>query len=200
MEFITTVLGTDARVSLTNQMLVLSPHRGDTINTKPRALRRGALCIAALGHFVYRYNRSMKTKILLSTLLAALPGVALAQFGGIDTFFLNVMQFMNNILVPFVFAIALLFFIFGMFNYFIRGGASEASQEKGKQMIVYSVAGFVLMLSIWGIVNLVASGLFGTTTTPPNLPSLPGSYGGSSTGGQYTPPAVKTTNNGVGAQ
>lgn len=101
---------------------------------------------------------------------------------------------MNGILVPFIFAIALLSFLYGMFKYFIQNGATEDGQKKGKQLIIYSVAGFVLMVSIWGIVNLIGMGLFGTNTQPPQLPSIPTSYSGSAgnTSSGYTPGAFQT--------
>ena len=50
------------------------------------------------------------------------PAVTFAQFGGIDTFFFRMLSFINGILVPFVFGIAFLVFIWGIFKYFIFGG------------------------------------------------------------------------------
>lgn len=120
-------------------------------------------------------------KIILLGALYALPLVSFAQFGPIDSYFIGAMYFIKTKLVPLVFAVALLYFIWGMFLYFIKGGASPDSQKKGTQMMIWSVAGFVLMVSIWGIVNLIGSGLFGTSPQPPNLPSLPGTY-------NYAPP------------
>lgn len=80
--------------------------------------------------------------------------------GGIDGFFMNVSGFINNILIPFVFGLALLLFIWGMYRWFIQGGANEGDREKGKQLTLYAVIGFVLMVSIWAIVNLISGGLF----------------------------------------
>lgn len=110
-------------------------------------------------------------KILFAASLFILPVVAAAQnFGQIDTFFGKITGFINATLIPLVFALALLVFIYGMFNYFILGGASEDSREKGKQLIMWSVIGFVFMVSIWGIVNMLAGGIF-PDNTPPKMPS-----------------------------
>lgn len=98
---------------------------------------------------------------LLTAVMALMPMAAFAQgeLGQVSAFLQNIVDFINGTLVPLLFVVAFLFFIWGMFQYFIRGGHDQESQEKGKQLIVYSVIGFVLMISIWGIVNIVASGL-----------------------------------------
>jgi len=105
--------------------------------------------------------------------ILSLPLIVSAQsFGPIDAFFTNINTFINTTLIPLVFGVALLFFIYGMFRYFIQGGASEDDRNKGKQLIIWSIIGFVLMVSIWGIVNAISSGLFGTSR-PPTLPGTP---------------------------
>lgn len=105
--------------------------------------------------------------------LFVLPVMALAQFGDIDAFVLNINQFINNVLVPLVFAVAFLVFIWGVFNFFILGGGDEEKQSKGKSLMLYAIVGFVLMISIWGIVNLLAGGLFDDTETIQNIPNVP---------------------------
>lgn len=112
-------------------------------------------------------------KYIIGTIATFLPVVATAQeFGEIGTFFSDIVSFINSTLVPLVFAVGLLFFLYGMFKYFIQEGASDDAREKGKQLAIWSIAGFVLMVSIWGIVNLIATGLFGTSQ-PPELPGTP---------------------------
>ncbi len=125
------------------------------------------------------YNVPMKNFTYVSALaLLLLPGVTQAQFGGIDTFFLNVMTFINSILIPLVFAVALLAFIYGMYRYFILGGDNDGDRETGRSLMVWAIIGFVLMVSIWGIVNLLANGLSGSLgpndgpTTIPQGPSI----------------------------
>ena len=112
----------------------------------------------------------MKKIALLSSAFFALPLLTFAQFGGVDTFFNNIGTFINNVLIPLVFAISLLVFIYGMFQYFILGGASDDSREKGRQLIMWSVIAFVMMVSIWGVVNVVAGGIF-PDKTPPVMPT-----------------------------
>lgn len=110
----------------------------------------------------------MKKILIVSTYLV-LPIFAFAQFREVDTFFTNIMTFINNILIPLIFALALLLFIYGMFKYFILGGGSDADREQGKQLILWAIIGFVMMVSIWGIVNMFAGGLF-PDKNPPTMP------------------------------
>ncbi len=124
------------------------------------------------------FLRMRLSPLLIVMLLAAFPSVASAgqYFGRIDDFFLNVAGFINDILIPFIFTIALVFFLFGAYKHFIyKGASSEVDKEAGRNLMIYAVAGFVLMVSIWGIVNFLADGLLdgmGTNNTVPQLPTF----------------------------
>ena len=115
----------------------------------------------------------MNKIIILGSSLLLLPLVTFAQFGKVDDFFNNIGTFINNVLIPLLFAFALLFFIYGMFRYFILGGANDDDREKGKKVMIWSIVAFVLAVSIWGIVNIIAGGLF-SNNTPPDTPKGPG--------------------------
>lgn len=116
----------------------------------------------------------MKSITYISAIaLLVVPSVTLAQFGGIDTFFLNIATFINNILIPLVFALALLLFVYGMYRYFIQGGSNEGDRETGRSLVLWSIIAFVLMVSIWGIVNLIAGGLGGSLGPSDGPTSIP---------------------------
>jgi hypothetical protein len=105
--------------------------------------------------------------------LALLPALALAQdFGPLETFIGGLSSFINGTLIPLLFGIALLVFLWGIFKYFILGGSDESKRESGKHLMLYSVIGFVIMVSIWGIVNLASSVLPGDKTLQ-ELPKTP---------------------------
>lgn len=72
----------------------------------------------------------------------------------------SIKTFINTILVPLLIAVAFIVFLYGVFNYFILGGADEEKRTKGRTYIMYGIIGFVIIFSFWGIVNVVAS-LFG---------------------------------------
>lgn len=75
----------------------------------------------------------------------------------LQQFILSVSSFINGVLIPFLFALALLFFIFHTFRYYIKDAGED--KEKAKNLALYGVAAFVILVSIWGLVNLLMSGL-----------------------------------------
>ncbi|MCA9355866.1 hypothetical protein KC865_04970 [Candidatus Kaiserbacteria bacterium] len=112
-------------------------------------------------------------------MLAFLPNSALAQFadtgdgGEFQELLLNLMVFINNVLIPFIIGIGFLFFVWGMFLFFILGGADEEKKEKGKSLMIYAVIGFVVIIIFFGVVNLITSstGLDGEILR--NVPTVP---------------------------
>lgn len=97
------------------------------------------------------------------------------NLGRVTDFISNLVVFVNRTLVPGIFTLAFLVFIWGMFKFFILGGHDTEKQEEGKSLMLYAIAGFVLMVSLWGIVNLVAGGFgFSGSSGPDNIPGGPG--------------------------
>ena len=125
--------------------------------------------------FYKKVSIQQSSALFVLLTLLSVPAVSFAYFGPIDTFLVNVSGFINGVLVPLIFTVALAFFLYGMFKYFIQGGDSDDSRETGKQLMIYAVVGFVAMVSIWGVVNLVAGGLgFSADSNINNIPTGPG--------------------------
>ena len=110
-----------------------------------------------------------------------LPVVAFAQgygnygnLSGVSGFVNNLIAFTNKTLVPLVFAVAFIVFLWGVLKIFILGGADETKRAEGKNLVLYSIIGFLLMVSLWGIVNLVSSGFGFANESIQRLPSAPG--------------------------
>lgn len=117
-----------------------------------------------------------KVSFLSVSLLALTPVVAFAQFGGINSFLGDISTFINGTLIPLIFALALLVFLYGVFNYFILGGGDEGKREEGRKLMLWAIIGFVVMVSIFGIVNLIANGLgFSQDEDIQNIPNVPSS-------------------------
>ena len=103
--------------------------------------------------------------ITLGLLLGAHHALATGSFAGdsygsdseLDNLLGNILLFTNNVLIPFILGIGFLVFVYGMFQYFIAGGANDEKKEKGKSLAVYAVLGFVLVVIFWGIINLIAT-------------------------------------------
>ncbi len=101
----------------------------------------------------------MKKALVLFSSAAAvalLPAIALAAqintFADIGTFIINTI---NNIIVPVLFAIAFIVFLYGAFEAFIMGATSGDAKKKGKDLMIWGLIGFFVMVSVWGLVNIL---------------------------------------------
>jgi len=79
----------------------------------------------------------------------------------------------NNILVPVLFAIAFIVFLYGIAKAYIFSHGEPGAVSEGHRLLLWGLLGFVAMISLWGLVNIVANtfGLGGY-----NSPSTPTYY------------------------
>ena len=97
--------------------------------------------------------------VLSAAALFALPLVASAQAQTFKSFTAKVVDLINSAVVPLIYALAFLVFIIGMVRFFFLGG--EEGREKGKKFMLWGIIGFVVLFSVWGIVNLLLTALPG---------------------------------------
>lgn len=104
----------------------------------------------------------------------ALPLFAFAQIEATSagTLIRSVIAFINTFLVPLIFALAFIVFIWGVFQYFIAGGHDEEKREGGKSLMLYGLVGFFVMVSVWGLVNILV-GTFRLDERTPSYPDVP---------------------------
>jgi hypothetical protein len=88
-------------------------------------------------------------------------------YNNIQNVLTNFLSFLNETIVPFLFAFAFLIFIWNAARYFIIGGANPDDQEKARGLAMWGVAAFVIIISLWGIVNMVVAGFGLGDRTPP---------------------------------
>jgi len=62
-------------------------------------------------------------------------------------------------------AAAVILFLYGVIKY-VSGGDDEAKRKEAKNYIVYGIIGLFVMVSVWGLVNLLA----GTFSLNPAIP------------------------------
>lgn len=104
--------------------------------------------------------------VLLTPVLAFAQGIAVSSDAGpFQDLLENILVFTNTVLIPFIIGIGFLVFVWGMFKYFIVGGANDDAKEQGKSLMIYATLGFLLIIVFWGVVNLLTSstGLQGKT-------------------------------------
>ena len=123
----------------------------------------------------------MKKVFALSTLATlALPLVSFAAVNDISGVGTLIIDIINNVLVPVLFAVAFIVFLWGAFTTFILGAGGEETREKGKSLMLYGLIGFFVMVSIWGLVNILknTANLGDTTGISGGLPTTSGGTGG----------------------
>lgn len=89
----------------------------------------------------------------------------------------GIIALINGVFVPVLYAVAFLVFLYGVFKYFILGADNDTERETGRQFVLWGLIGFVVILSVWGLVAVVSS-TFG-------LPS-----GGNASSNGLTPPTL----------
>jgi hypothetical protein len=111
-------------------------------------------------------------KFIAGITFFALPVVMFAQGPQLlntETLITSV-GYLIGLLIPIVAALALLYFFWGLAE-FIRAQGNEEKKKEGKSIMTWGIVALFVMVSIWGIVNYIASdlGLVDTTPTAPTI-------------------------------
>lgn len=76
-----------------------------------------------------------------------------------------------NRLIPFIIALTVLVFLYGIFKFVISGGDGEARKE-AQGYIIWGIVALFVMVSVWGLVNILVRSV-NLDNTAPNAPGLP---------------------------
>lgn len=76
-----------------------------------------------------------------------------------------------NLLIPLIIALTVLFFLFGLFK-LVRAGDDSDARSEAKGYITWGVVALFIMVSVWGLVNILV-GSFRLDNTAPKLPDVP---------------------------
>ena len=93
------------------------------------------------------------------------PGTCTGYIGCLaDT----VIGIINGVLVPVLFAVAFIVFLYGVALKYIFSTGDATKVAEGHKLILWGLVAFVVMLSLWGLVNVVANtfGLQGDYAPP----------------------------------
>ena len=63
----------------------------------------------------------------------------------------------NNSIIPFIFAIAVVMFIWGGINFFILNADEEAKRTQGKQFMIWGIIALAVMVTFWGLVSILGN-------------------------------------------
>jgi|CXWK01.1.fsa_nt_gi hypothetical protein len=98
----------------------------------------------------------MKKVFLLgyTTLFTSLfPIIASAQMMGIKGLMLSVGRIVD-ILIPFMAALALLYFFWGLAQFILKSGDSD-SHENGRQTMIWGIVALFVIVAVWGLVAFI---------------------------------------------
>ena len=106
---------------------------------------------------------------------ALLPMVALAQTGGVQADYVNsLLKFVYNFAnaaIPVIITLAVLFFLWGLVTFILSSDDPEA-RDKAKSRMVWGVIIIFVMVSLWGLVNVLGH-FFNLSNTAQNAPAIP---------------------------
>lgn len=65
----------------------------------------------------------------------------------------------NVVVIPVIFTLAFLVFVWGLFKYFIWGAENEEERSNGRRFLFWGALGMAILFSVWGLVNVLLSTL-----------------------------------------
>lgn len=82
------------------------------------------------------------------------PKIAYAASTTFNGFITNVDNMIINPLIGFLFALAIVYFLYGMLE-FLMHQDNEEKKETGKSHMLWGVIGIVIMLGVWSILGML---------------------------------------------
>lgn len=90
--------------------------------------------------------------------------------------------------VTIIMSLAIVMFVYNVFKYFIAGGDDVGAKKEAGLYVMYSVIGFFVILSLWGLVYILVN-TFKLTNNQPSLPFGSFQIGGNTSSTATPPPA-----------
>ena len=76
----------------------------------------------------------------------------------LDQFIFNVNKMIINPLILFLFALAVVYLLYGIFE-FISNQENEEAKTKGKSHMIWGIIGITIMMGVWTIMSIVLNTL-----------------------------------------
>ena len=80
-----------------------------------------------------------------------------------------VTKIINDSVIPLIFALAMVFFVWGVVKFFIINAGEEAKKSESKQYMIWGIVALAVMLSIWGLVAVLGTTFNLNTTILPQV-------------------------------
>lgn len=94
----------------------------------------------------------------------------LVQGSKLQDFISYIICFINDSIIPLIFSLAVVMFIWGAVQFFVIGAGEEEKRAKGKQFMIWGIISLAVMLSVWSLVNILTVTFgFGTASVLPQV-------------------------------
>lgn len=115
-------------------------------------------------------------KKVIAGLYFAVPLLASAQvLSGISPILTTIGTIFRS-LIPLIFALAIIYFFWGVAKYVLAAGDPKAAAD-GKSIMIYGIIALAVMASVYGLINFLQTSILGVggsgTITLPVVPNLP---------------------------
>lgn len=84
---------------------------------------------------------------------------------------LMAIDLINSYIIPLLFAIAILAFVWGVVQFFFLNTADSKKRETGREFMMWSIIALAIMVSIWGLVAILTN-TFNFSGTKPDIKTL----------------------------
>lgn len=74
----------------------------------------------------------------------------------LNDFLQRLLDAVVNPAITVLFALAVLYFVWGVINYIVKGDDNGGDREQGKQHVMYGIIGLFIMVSAYALVQIVA--------------------------------------------
>ncbi len=117
------------------------------------------------------------TRIFISAVAifeAVVPSVAQANINTsiIGSYVTSFLSIINTIVLPIIISVSFITFVWGVYNYFIAGGANPEKRREGTKFLMYGIVGLAIIFSVWGLVAVFSSVFNLTGYSAPVYPTL----------------------------
>jgi hypothetical protein len=114
--------------------------------------------------------KNIAQKIGVGAASFLMPAMALAatyQVNSVNDVFSTIKNLLNGV-IPVIIALTVVYILWGVFQSFVQG--SEEERKAGHFKILYGIIALFVMISIWGLVNILVGtvGLNGSAPTQGN--------------------------------
>lgn len=86
---------------------------------------------------------------------------------------LGIIRDLLNSAIPFIVGLTIFVIIWGIFQYVVHG-AEEEKRAEGRQFVLWGIIGVFMMLSVWGLVNVLVNTFeLDDDIDPDTIPKVP---------------------------